>query len=52
MMTSTVAVAQNFIYRTASAHIVAGTRQQAGGLCPIYESSYIKICNSEIELVL
>ena len=52
MMTSTVAVAQNFIYRTASAHIVAGTRQQAGVLCPIYESSYIKICNSEIELVL
>ena len=30
--------------------IEAGARQQAGALCPIYESSYIKIWNSEIGL--
>ena len=30
--------------------IVAGARQQAGALCPIYESSYIKICNSDTRL--
>ena len=30
---------------------MAGAWQQAGALCPIYESSYIKIYNSEIELI-
>ena len=29
----------------------AGSRQQAGALFPIYESSYIKICNSVIGLL-
>ena len=29
----------------------AGSRQQAGALFPIYESSYIKICNSDIGLL-
>ena len=29
-------------------YIATGARQQAGALCPIYESSYIKICNLDI----
>ena len=31
--------------------IAAGARQQASPLCPIYDSSYIEICNSEIGLL-
>ena len=47
---------QNFIYDDSyigqpQQRIAAGARQQAGALCPIYESSYIKICNSEIEQI-
>ena len=29
----------------------AGARQQAGALCPIYESSYMKICYSDARLL-
>ena len=29
---------------------VSGARQQAGALCPLYESSYLKICNSDTRL--
>ena len=31
--------------------IAAGARQHAGALCSMYESSYIKNCNSDIELM-
>ena len=30
----------------------AGARQQAGVLCPIYEPSYMKICNSDTRLLV
>ena len=48
---------QNFIYDDSyiglpQPRIAAGARQQAGALCPIYESSYIKIFNSENELII
>ena len=37
--------------RQPQPRIAAGARQHAGALCSMYESSYIKNCNSEIELV-
>ena len=53
---SSISEFQNFIYDDSyiglpQPHIAAGARQQAGALCPIYESSYIKFWNSEIELM-
>ena len=52
---SSISELQLFIYDDSyigqpQPRIVAGAWKQAGALCPIYESSYIKICNSEIEL--
>ena len=53
---SSISEFQNSIYDDSyieqpEPRIAAGAWQQAGALCPIYESSYIEICNSEIELV-
>ena len=53
---SSISEFQNSIYDDSyivqpEPRIAAGAWQQAGALCPIYESSYIKFCNSEIELV-
>ena len=52
---SSISEFQNSIYDDSyivqpEPRIEAGAWQQAGALCPIYESSYIKFCNSEIEL--
>ena len=42
---------QNFIYEDSYIGQPPQPRIAAGALCPIYESSYIKICNLEIELI-
>ena len=53
---SSISEFQNSIYDDSlieqpEPRIAAGAWQQAGALCPIYESSYIRFCNSEIELM-
>ena len=42
---------QNFIYEDSYIGQPPQPRIAAGALCPIYESSYIKICNSDTLLM-